>query len=85
MELQALKAAHRHCSHHREEIGRSTSVGCFYCLGGYPAAAIVEWTDDGDTAICPTCGIDRNEGGCDCTTDEIDPRWAALADLRLED
>jgi len=31
--------------------------------------------------ICPDCGIDRNTGECDCITNEIDPRWAALKNL----
>lgn len=35
--------------------------------------------------ICPVCGIDRNQGSCDCDTSVRDARWAALDDLRLED
>ena len=31
--------------------------------------------------ICPDCGIDRNTGECDCVTNDIDPRWAALKNL----
>jgi uncharacterized protein len=31
--------------------------------------------------ICPDCGIDRNTGECNCVTNEIDPRWAALKNL----
>jgi uncharacterized protein len=31
--------------------------------------------------ICPECGIDRNTGECNCVTNDIDPRWAALKDL----
>ena len=31
--------------------------------------------------ICPECGADRNTGDCSCTTNDIDPRWAALKDL----
>jgi uncharacterized protein len=31
--------------------------------------------------ICPECGADRNKGDCNCTTDDIDPRWAALKNL----
>jgi uncharacterized protein len=31
--------------------------------------------------ICPECGTDRNTGECDCVTNEIDPRWAALKNL----
>ena len=32
--------------------------------------------------ICPECGADRNTGDCNCTTDDIDPRWAALKNLK---
>lgn len=32
--------------------------------------------------ICPECGIDRNTGECNCTPNEVDPRWAALKDLK---
>jgi uncharacterized protein len=31
--------------------------------------------------ICPECGTDRNTGECNCVTNEIDPRWAALKNL----
>jgi DUF177 domain-containing protein len=31
--------------------------------------------------ICPECGNDRNTGECNCVTNEIDPRWAALKNL----
>ena len=32
--------------------------------------------------ICPECGVDRNTGECSCVTDDIDPRWAALKNLK---
>jgi uncharacterized protein len=32
--------------------------------------------------ICPECGIDRNTGTCNCVTDDIDPRWAALKNFK---
>jgi uncharacterized protein len=35
--------------------------------------------------ICPQCGADRNVNPCDCGTSEVDPRWSALSELRLED
>lgn len=41
--------------------------------------------DDDCAGLCPTCGIDRNEGECGCAAEETDPRWAALADLRFDD
>ena len=33
--------------------------------------------------LCASCGTDLNTGSCDCTTDEADPRWAALSELNL--
>jgi uncharacterized protein len=32
--------------------------------------------------ICPTCGEDLNEADCQCGEDDIDPRWAALKNLK---
>jgi Predicted metal-binding, possibly nucleic acid-binding protein len=32
--------------------------------------------------ICATCGSDLNESDCKCGGEEIDPRWAALKDLK---
>lgn len=31
--------------------------------------------------LCPSCGANRNESPCGCSTEEIDPRWAALRTL----
>lgn len=28
--------------------------------------------------LCPGCGIDRNQADCDCSEDEVDPRWEGL-------
>jgi len=33
--------------------------------------------------LCPTCGIDLNVDSCDCVTTEIDPRWQALSQLKV--
>lgn len=34
--------------------------------------------------LCPQCGTNLNEARCDCTVDEVDPRWGALRDLKSE-
>ncbi|MDR9854493.1 DUF177 domain-containing protein [Paenibacillus sp. VCA1] len=31
--------------------------------------------------LCPNCGADLNEGACDCDTETVDPRLAALKDF----
>ncbi|MDZ4799152.1 MAG: DUF177 domain-containing protein [Bryobacteraceae bacterium] len=35
--------------------------------------------------ICPQCGQNRNIGGCECKTERIDDRWAALRSLQLKE
>lgn len=32
--------------------------------------------------LCPNCGANLNEGECACSTETIDPRWAALRDFK---
>jgi uncharacterized protein len=33
--------------------------------------------------LCPTCGIDRNAGGCQCKNSGADSRWQKLKDLQM--
>lgn len=54
----ALRRAHKHSSRHRQELSKSRSCGCFGCLLVFDYKDIVAWVDDGETAICPGCGID---------------------------
>jgi hypothetical protein len=50
--------AHKHSSNHRAELEKSSVCGCFYCLSIFPPSDITEWTDDGQTALCPSCPVD---------------------------
>jgi uncharacterized protein len=34
--------------------------------------------------LCSRCGADLNEGPCDCSENEVDPRWEALRNLKSE-
>jgi uncharacterized protein len=46
----------------------------------------VPWRSLCDAAckgLCPTCGLNRNEGECTCQETTIDLRWAPLENLRL--
>jgi hypothetical protein len=56
--LLDIKEAHKHSIHHREELRDSRVCGCFYCLDIFDYRNIEDWIDDGDTALCPSCGID---------------------------
>ena len=50
--------AHKRSIRHRMEIEASALCGCFYCLNIFVPARVAEWCDDGQTALCPHCGID---------------------------
>jgi len=48
-----------------------------------PALPYSPVCDEDCRGLCPTCGINRNEGSCTCTDITTDDRWAALEALRL--
>jgi hypothetical protein len=57
--LDALQAAHRHSSKHRDEIAASPVCGCFYCHAVFGPERIERWLAEGSgTALCPNCDID---------------------------
>ena len=58
MEGEDLKAAHRAAFCNREDVVASEEVSCFHCLRISPKEGVVAWTDAGETALCPHCGID---------------------------
>jgi uncharacterized protein len=33
--------------------------------------------------LCAICGVDRNSVDCNCSTGDVDPRWAGLKELKL--
>ena len=42
----------------REALAKFTDCGCYQCLRTFETKEIIEWTDSGQTAICPHCSID---------------------------
>lgn len=42
----------------REDFLRCDFIGCYDCLFEGVPADIKHWTDGGDTALCPHCGLD---------------------------
>jgi hypothetical protein len=73
-----IREAHGHCSNHRSEVLSSSKCGYFYCLAVYFPSAIVKWIDvdesgEGQTAICPRCGIDSVIG--DSSGFEVTPSF----------
>ena len=55
-----FKDAHRFCGANREALAKSDEAGCFSCMEIYQPNEIKRWIHDkeGDTAICPKCGVD---------------------------
>lgn len=50
-----------------------------------PAVPVAPKCREDCAGLCPTCGVDRNEVGCDCADEVQDDRWAALEGLSLPD
>ena len=42
----------------KNELEKTDICGCFYCKNIFYAVDITEWTDEGQTALCPYCGVD---------------------------
>ncbi len=53
-----LKDAHRHSFRNRGEIELSSQCGCFNCNRIFHSSEVEDYTDDGETALCPYCGVD---------------------------
>ena len=41
-----------------EELDKYDMCGCYYCIRTFEVDEILEFTDNGNTALCPHCGID---------------------------
>jgi len=59
---ETIERAHLNSSLHKAEIMKSEICGCFYCLKTSKPDEILDWIDNdnpnGETALCPNCGID---------------------------
>lgn len=58
MKIDDLKNAHKYSSYHKEQLSNAKHCGCFYCTRIFDPKEIVDWCDNGQTAVCPYCGID---------------------------
>ncbi len=56
----AIRSEHEQSIRNKVAILESALVGCFHCLRLMPPDSIGEWVRDGDgeTGVCPFCGID---------------------------
>lgn len=70
-----------------EDLDSEYVEGAVLDAGGMARDALLEALPtailcrDDCRGLCPLCGIDRNTGTCDCSTDTGDPRWDALRGL----
>lgn len=55
---EAISSAHQYSANHREDLEKDEVCGCFHCCRTFSPKLIKKWTDGGQTAICPHCGID---------------------------
>ena len=58
-----VEALHGECSDHRHALLATEKGACFHCCEAFPSAEVQEWVDEdgsgqGQTALCPRCGID---------------------------
>lgn len=53
-----LTRSQRHSLHNRPFLMGHVPCGCFHCEQTYAADEIEDWTDGGQTAICPRCSVD---------------------------
>ena len=55
-----------------------TEVVRQYALLAMPMKALCR---EDCAGLCPTCGHNLNHGPCECSAQEVDPRWSKLSEL----
>ena len=50
-----------------------------------PELPLVPLCDEECQGLCPSCGVDLNEGHCDCASESHDPRWESLRAFAVSD
>ncbi len=53
-----VREAHSFSSKHRDIVEQSGACACFHCFEAFSPSEIQDWIDDGQTALCPKCGVD---------------------------
>ncbi|MDJ0821004.1 MAG: cytoplasmic protein [Paracoccaceae bacterium] len=76
-----LLAAHKLCANHRAQVLVSDVCGCFHCQSHFLPRDVSEWVDEGQTALCPECGVDAVIGSAS-GIDPSDPRFLARMHYR---
>jgi len=67
-----LRQAYEHSRLNRRFMVSGADCRCFHCLHAFSAEQISYWVDNGETAICPNCGVDAVlSGQADCLSEEL--------------
>ncbi len=83
-EGKLTKDAHKYCSNNRSDLEKDEVCGCFYCQQIFSPKDIDRWIDNGNTAMCPYCGIDSvitESSGYPITPDflsKMHDRWFSM-------
>lgn len=75
MDIKNLLKLHKYAIYNRKDIEKTDTCGCFYCKNIFYAGDITEWTDEGQTALCPYCGVDSvicNKEGYIVTPEDLE-------------
>ena len=59
-----MKEIHSHTLRNRKEIEASDKCVFISCCEIFNASAVEDFIDEGETALCPICGIDAVIGDC---------------------
>ena len=71
MTKEEMKGIHSHTLRNRKEIEASDNCACISCCEIFNPSEVEEYIDEGETALCPKCGIDAVIG--DFTGISLDP------------
>jgi predicted esterase YcpF (UPF0227 family) len=68
-EFERIQHAHMYSIYNESSIKKSHMCGCFYCGKVFPSELVedfaIEFSENGDTGICPYCMIDSVLAGAD--------------------
>ena len=64
MTKEEMKQIHSHTLRNRTEIEASDKCVCICCCEIFKASEVADFIDEGETALCPICGIDAVIGDC---------------------
>ncbi len=53
-----IETFHKQSFKNRLILGIHKRCGCFFCMESFYLKEVKEWTDDGQTALCPNCDMD---------------------------